>query len=38
MEIDLSDVEQITEIAQARAIGRAIQYANDYMDGRTPLR
>ena len=38
MEIDLSDVEQITEIAQARAIGCAMQHAKTYMDGRTPLR
>jgi len=37
-EIDLSDVEQITEAAQARAIGRAMDYAKRYMDGHLPLR
>ncbi len=37
MEIDLSDVEQITETAQAQAIGHAIDYAREYMDGHNPL-
>jgi len=36
--IDLTDIEQIRETAQTRAIGRAIEYAKRYMDGRTPLR
>jgi predicted ABC-class ATPase len=37
-EIDLSDVEQIMEAAQARAIGRAMDYAKRYIDGHIPLR
>jgi predicted ABC-class ATPase len=37
IEIDLSDVEQITETAQTRAIGRAIDYAKKYLDGYTLL-
>ena len=37
-EIDLSDVEQIMEAAQARAIGHAMDYAKRYMDGHIPLR
>ncbi len=36
-EIDLSDMEQITEAAQTRAIGRAIDYAGKYMDGHALL-
>jgi predicted ABC-class ATPase len=36
-EIDLSDVGQITETAQTRAIGRAIDYARKYLDGRALL-
>jgi predicted ABC-class ATPase len=36
-EIDLSDVEQLTETAQTRAIGRAIDYAKKYLDGYKPL-
>lgn len=38
MQIDLSDVEQIREIGQAQAIGRAIEHARKYMDGRSPVR
>jgi predicted ABC-class ATPase len=37
-EIDLSDVEQIMEAAQARAIGHAMDYSKRYMDGHIPLR
>jgi hypothetical protein len=37
-QIDLSDVDQLTEAAQTRAIGRAIEYAKRYMDGRSTLR
>ncbi len=37
IEIDLSDIEQITETAQTRAIGRAIGYAKKYLDGYTLL-
>ena len=35
--IDLSDVEQLTETAQTRAIGKAILYARQVMDGNTDL-
>ena len=37
-EIDLADVEQITEVAQTRAIGRAIDYARRYLEAQLPLR
>jgi predicted ABC-class ATPase len=37
-EIDLSDVEQITEAAQVRAIGFAMDYAKKYMEGHLILR
>ncbi len=36
--VDLSDVEQIVERAQTKAIGRAIHYARKYMDGKKTLR
>ena len=36
--VDLSDVEQIVEAAQTRAIGWAIQRARGYMDGKATLR
>lgn len=35
--VDLSDVEQLTDAAQTKAIGRAINYAKKVMDGRTKL-
>jgi predicted ABC-class ATPase len=37
IEIELSDVEQITETAQTRAIGRAIEYAKKCQGGDTVL-
>ena len=38
-EIDLSQVEQVVEVGQTRAIGDAIVYARDhYMDGQTSIR
>ncbi len=36
--VDLSDVEQLEETAQTKAIGMAIRYAKKYMDGVTRLR
>lgn len=36
--VDLSDVEQILETAQTKAIGRAIYYAQKYMNGKKTLR
>jgi predicted ABC-class ATPase len=36
--IDLSDVEQLIELSQTKAIGQAIEYARRYMDGKTPLK
>jgi predicted ABC-class ATPase len=36
--VDLSDVEQIIERAQTKAIGRAIYYARKYMDGEKAIR
>jgi predicted ABC-class ATPase len=36
--IDLGDIEQVVDISQTRAIGRAIEYATRYMDGRRTLR
>lgn len=38
IEIDVSDLEQISEIAQTRAVGRAINYARRYLDGTVLLR
>jgi predicted ABC-class ATPase len=37
IKIDLSDVEQVTEAAQTRAIGCAMEYAKRYLDGHTLL-
>jgi predicted ABC-class ATPase len=37
-QIDFPEIEQITETAQAQAIGYAIEYAKKYMDGHTPIR
>ncbi len=36
--VDLSDVEQIVETAQTKAIGRAIYYAQKHMDGKKTLK
>ncbi|MDP8207218.1 MAG: ABC-ATPase domain-containing protein [Candidatus Electryonea clarkiae] len=36
--VDLSDVEQLKETAQTKAIGKAIDFAKKYMDGKTRLR
>ena len=36
--VDLSDVEQIAETAQTKAIGHAIYYAQKYMDGKKTLK
>lgn len=36
-EIDLTDLEQLVELSQTKAIGMAMEYAKVYMDGRTPL-
>jgi predicted ABC-class ATPase len=36
--VDLTDVEQLVEASQTRAIGYAIEYAKKYMDANTPLR
>ncbi len=36
--IDLSQVEQIVDTSQTRAVGRAIYYATRYMDGRRTMR
>jgi len=36
--VALSDVEQIVETAQTKAIGRAIYYAQKYMDGKKTLK
>ncbi len=36
-EIDLTDLEQLMELSQTRAIGLAMEYAKTYMDGNTPL-
>ena len=35
--IDLSDLEQLVDPSQTRAIGRAIYHASAFMDGATPL-
>ncbi|MCW8988667.1 MAG: ABC-ATPase domain-containing protein [Gammaproteobacteria bacterium] len=34
---DLTDVEQLTELSQTKALGYAIEYAKKYMDGKTTL-
>ena len=36
-EIDLTDLEQLMELSQTKAIGMAMEYAKVYMDGNTPL-
>lgn len=36
--IDLTDLEQLIELSQTKALGYAIDYARKYMDGATPLR
>jgi predicted ABC-class ATPase len=38
MKVDLSDVEQLLESAQTKAIGLAIEYGKKYMDEATPLK
>jgi predicted ABC-class ATPase len=38
IEIDLSDLEQLSETAQTRAMGRAMHHAKRYLDGKTTLR
>ena len=35
--VDLTDVEQLVEVSQTRAIGQAIEYAKKYMDAKLPL-
>lgn len=35
--IDLTDLEQLMELSQTRAIGHAMEYAKTHMDGKTPL-
>jgi predicted ABC-class ATPase len=37
MTVDLADVEQLLEPAQIKAIGLAIEYTRQFMDGRTTL-
>ena len=37
-EIDLTDLEQLMELSQTKAMGYAIDYAKQYMDGRATLR
>ena len=36
-EIDLTDLEQLMELSQTKAIGMAMEYAKVYMDGQTSL-
>jgi predicted ABC-class ATPase len=38
MKVDLTDVEQLLEPAQTKAIGLAIEYGKKYMDGKATLR
>jgi predicted ABC-class ATPase len=35
--IDLTDLEQLIELSQTKALGFALEYAKKYMDGATPL-
>ncbi|BBO79139.1 ATPase [Desulfosarcina widdelii] len=35
--VDLTDLEQLVELSQTRAIGYALEYAKKYMDEKTPL-
>ena len=37
-EIDLTDLEQLMELSQTKALGYAIDYAKQYMDGKAALR
>ena len=37
-EIDLTDLEQLMELSQTKALGYAIDYAKQYMDGKATLR
>ncbi|MGW8248937.1 MAG: ABC-ATPase domain-containing protein [Acidiferrobacterales bacterium] len=37
-EIDLTDLEQLMELSQTKALGYAIDYAKQYMDGEVTLR
>ncbi len=36
--IDLTDLEQLTELSQTKAIGYALDYARKYMDGKSSLK
>lgn len=36
-DIDLSDLEQLTELSQTKALGYAIEYSKKYMDGNNTL-
>ena len=36
--IDLTDVEQLVELSQTKAIGQALVYIKKYIDGKTPLK
>ena len=36
-EVDLTDLEQLMELSQTKAIGFAMEYAKTYMDSQTPL-
>jgi predicted ABC-class ATPase len=36
--IDLTDVEQLVELSQTKAIGQALVYLKKYIDGKTPLK
>jgi predicted ABC-class ATPase len=36
-EIDLTDLEQLMELSQTKAIGYAMEHAKTYMNGKTPL-
>lgn len=35
--IDLTDLEQIVELSQTKALGYAMEYAKKYMDNKTPM-
>ena len=37
-EIDLTDLEQLMELSQTKALGYAIDYAKQYMDGKATIR
>ena len=36
--IDLTDLEQLIELSQTKALGFAIEYSKKYIDNKTPLR